>query len=196
VALDARLEGGVEAAERLSMPELAWRFLAARGDLHRRRSELDAAVREYAAAIERIESMRAGLVPGPLRLGFVTELRERVYADTIAVLAGPGGLGRPAEALEYAERARSRALVEQLALVLPRPPARAPAGLIDEERRLVELLRDRAAVGSGAEAGEHERLERDLGRVWAALEAVSPEYVAHRRAAPVSIAAIRDCLAS
>jgi hypothetical protein len=97
------------------MPELVWRFLGSRGDIQRWIGDFDAAYQDYRAAIESIESMRDGLTLEEHRIGFVTEVREKVYTGMITLLTDRTALWCPTEALAQLERVRSWTFLEQLA---------------------------------------------------------------------------------
>ena len=83
--------------------------LAARA--HRRLGQLDAAIARGRRAAEGIEPVRRSLGLGELRTAFVTD-KARVYADLVLALLEAD---RTAEALEVADNARSRALIEHMA---------------------------------------------------------------------------------
>ena len=83
--------------------------LAARA--HRRLGQLDAAIARGRRAAEGIERVRRSLGLGELRTAFVTD-KARVYADLVLALLEAD---RTAEALEVADNARSRALIEHMA---------------------------------------------------------------------------------
>lgn len=101
----------VEIAEQIQDLEVQWTAAYVLGCIQRqldRRLEALASFRESLAIIERL---RAGVVPvDEAKAGFL-DSRQAAYADTISLLME---LGRTAEALELAERARARAFLDLL----------------------------------------------------------------------------------
>jgi tetratricopeptide (TPR) repeat protein len=179
-------------ADQLGTPELAWRFLGARGDVQRLQLLYELAYQDYRAAIELIESMRSRLTLEEHRLGFVTEVRESTYTRMITLLADREGRWNSAEALLYVERAKSRVFLEQLATTSLPAPAGITHPLLDQERQLIQrlsgLIASRRTVGvANPELNDLiQNVEGELRATWEMLETVVPEYVALRRGTPVS----------
>lgn len=76
-----------------------------------RRNDVPEAVKQFKAAIEALESERAALDSEAGRLGYVTNKSE-IYAHLVDLLVQQGN---DAEAFEYVERGKARALVDMLA---------------------------------------------------------------------------------
>jgi hypothetical protein len=72
------------------------------------------AYEDYRLAVQQIESVRSRLTLQLYRLGYLSEERLVDYERLISLLASHEGLYRPAEALEYAERARARTFLDLL----------------------------------------------------------------------------------
>lgn len=105
--------------------DAAARVAAARGDL-------DTAVERALAAVEAVESARAGLAGDRLRELFLSE-RRASYALAVALLhergRGRGASGDAARALDVAMRAKSHALLDRLGKVPTAPAGDAVAAL-------------------------------------------------------------------
>jgi len=118
----AAAEASGSALGRWSAREGLGRVVEARGDLH-------GALDHLLAALDEIETVRAGLERGALRAGFFGELRP-AYAATVRVLAvlaaAEPGAGWDARALEVVQRAKARELLEALGPA-SRPGAPLPA---------------------------------------------------------------------
>lgn len=93
------------------------RALLERGRLRRRAGDEDGALRDYARGIDDLESQRERIASDELRILYF-ETARGLFEETIGLLTGRGDAGR---AFEYAERARSRALLDSLS----RPSAAA-----------------------------------------------------------------------
>ena len=91
--------------------ELYWLTLFARGRLAERQKEPIEAIGFYSRAIDVIEQQRSTINSETNKIGFVGD-KQAVYGRLIALLAGQG---RVAEAFDYVERSKSRALVDMLA---------------------------------------------------------------------------------
>lgn len=98
-------------SEIVNSGDLHWIALFDRGRLAERERIPERAIGFYTRAIETIEQQRSLINTEVNKIGFVGD-KQAVYARLIAALVARG---RDAEALEYAERAKSRALVDLLA---------------------------------------------------------------------------------
>ncbi len=85
-----------------------------RGDTYRLLGRHNQAYDDYCAALAHIEAVRGGLKPQPHRLGYLNEDRLVDYERLVRLLADRAGLYRPAESLEFAERARARTFLDLL----------------------------------------------------------------------------------
>jgi CHAT domain-containing protein/tetratricopeptide (TPR) repeat protein len=132
-ASSARLEVALAAARiadaRADSPAALWELSAAAGDVaaggyaarHEagrlrmralaRLGQFDSAAAAGRQAVEELERVRGAFGSAMLRTAYLAD-KQDVYADLIGVLRA---LGRPAEALQVADAARGRALVESLA---------------------------------------------------------------------------------
>jgi CHAT domain-containing protein len=131
--------------EAKDMPSLVYPCRHLLGTLAQARGDPQEALAEYDRAIEELERLRGRLMI-EFRAGFLED-KQVVYEDAVALTLD---LGQPPKSLEYAERAKSRALLDLLAYSLD-------LGIHAREDR------DRALV----EELTHLRAERDrLYRRW------------------------------
>lgn len=91
--------------------EIYWLILNDRGRISEHDDQQDAAINFYKQAVDVIESQRSTINTEANKIGFVGD-KQAVYGRLIALLLRAQ---RPAEAYEYMERAKSRALVDLLA---------------------------------------------------------------------------------
>jgi len=144
------------------------------------------AITQLRAALDVIERQRATIDTEASRIGFVGD-KQAVYAALVATLVR---LGRPAEALDIVERARSRALVDLLAGKTFAPRRGNPArvrDLLDEMNRL-----DRESAAPTADPAKR---TGELGRVQAGLAVAAPEVLPLVTVGAAGSAEIRDRLA-
>ena len=120
-----------------------------------------AAPQAYINAIDLLESWRGRLALGDLRMG-VAEPHIEVYEGAIRTLVANG---RDAAALEIAERARARLLLE---LMSERGLHAADTSREDEIR---QLLRERFLARADAEGGNATRLDREIDSLTKSLDA-------------------------
>ncbi|PKN26886.1 MAG: hypothetical protein CVU64_16920 [Deltaproteobacteria bacterium HGW-Deltaproteobacteria-21] len=91
--------------------ELYWLTLFERGRVAEQQNNFIEAIRFYSRAIEVIERQRSTIHSEVNKIGFVGD-KQTVYARLIALLSEQN---RAAEAFDYVERSKSRALVDMLA---------------------------------------------------------------------------------
>jgi len=91
--------------------ELYWLALFERGLLGERQGRLAEAISHYTRAVGVIEQQRSTINTEANKIGFVGD-KQAVYGQLIAALIEQG---RAAEAFDYVERSKSRALVDMLA---------------------------------------------------------------------------------
>ncbi len=91
--------------------EIYWLILNDRGRIAEQEKQLDVAITFYKQAIDVIEEQRSTINTEANKIGFVGD-KQSVYGRLIAALFNAQ---RPAEAYEYMERAKARALVDLLA---------------------------------------------------------------------------------
>lgn len=152
---------------------------------HRDRGEPGRALTEIEEAIGLIESRRAALLGLDLRASYFASRRD-YYAFHSALLLQQG---RTAEALEAAERARGRQLLDRLAESLAHVRADTKPDLA---ARVVEIERRLALAASKAQSGRAPEAEKLLAQLREAEEEIrraSPRYASLRR--PESIPAKR-----
>lgn len=123
------------------------------------------AITQLRAALEVIERQRATINTEASRIGFVGD-KQAVYAALVTTLVR---LGRPVEAQETVERAKSRALVDLLAGRKTFAPRRGdPAQVRDLLNEMNRLDRESATPNTNQAEGAR-------GRVQASLAAAAPE---------------------
>lgn len=90
--------------------DLYWVALFERGRIAEAEQQLDAAAVYYRQAVEIVELQRSSINTEASKIGFVGD-KQSLYARLVGILAAQG---KAAEAFEYVERAKSRALVDML----------------------------------------------------------------------------------
>lgn len=111
-------------AERHALPQLAQRCHTALGLIAAASGDPIDAEAAFRRAVTMIEALRAPLPAEEFRTAFVAD-KLTPYAELVRVCLA--AKNRTGEALEYVERARSRALLDMLGGALPpRPPTRDP----------------------------------------------------------------------
>jgi len=106
----ANLVAAAGMADALFMPEIAWRAQRQLADLFDAEKNRSAQIAALYASLGIIEGMRARIRVEEYAAGFIDDKLE-VYSALIGVLAAEN---RPGEALEVAERARSRGFLDLL----------------------------------------------------------------------------------
>jgi CHAT domain-containing protein len=91
--------------------DIHWLLLFDRGRIAEREGQAAESIRWYREAVEVIERQRATINTEASKIGFVGD-KQALYRQLVGVLVAEG---RAALAFEYAERAKSRALVDLLA---------------------------------------------------------------------------------
>ncbi len=193
------------ARETGSRPDEAWALLltarACRAD-----GSLDEARRHVELAVERIESARTAVAAEDLRATYLASKQE-YYEEWIGLLMAldrrDPAAGWAARALDVAERARARTLLDALAEVGSRVRADLDPAVAAEQESLRHRLneaerhrREAAAAGDGDAAAAAGREIRALTAEHRALEtrirATSPRYADLVQPEPLDAAAIRD----
>jgi len=148
--------------------EIFWLVLYDRGRIAESDGRPDAALDFYRQSVEVVEAQRRSIGSEASKIGFVGD-KQAVYRQLVALLVAQG---RAAEAFEYVERAKSRALVDLLAErqgFAPRGPAEATAVLA----QLAGLEERSTTLGGGAE--ERVRLRSAVGDLTRELRRKAPE---------------------
>lgn len=110
----------VDAADAVANPEMRWIALSRRAKVLLAAGREDEAWLSLAAALEAIETLRAGIEPSDeAKAGFMEDKQE-VYSDAVDLLVERG---QPGLALEVSERARARALLDLLAAASDSDPS-------------------------------------------------------------------------
>ena len=163
--------GNLFAFKRLSeIGEIYWLALYERGRIAAKESDAAGATEYWSNAVEVIERQRSTISTEASKIGFVGN-KQAVYARLIAVLIEQG---RIAEAFDYVERSKSRALVDMLA---SKKDFAAPD---QEQTRLVLAQLDvadlsRRVQNEGAKPDEQVEGTRNLQVAQQALQSAAPE---------------------
>jgi tetratricopeptide (TPR) repeat protein len=192
----------LEMARLLRNRDGLFRGLVGRGDTYVSQGDPHRAHADYREAIEIIEELRGHLVTEEHRIGFLRGGKATVYQRMVQLVWS--ALRRPGEALEYSERARSRALLELLATTPLASPTAVNPTILAEEQVLTRALRvqqqalrsatndqQRRAIADEIAAGQQE-----LRQTIEALLSAAPEYAALRLGHPLSVAGIKGLLRS
>lgn len=184
--------------------EAATLYLMARtkrdlGDLVEARSGIE-------AAVDIVESVRAGVVSSELRASYLAAVRQyyELYTDVLMRLdrVHPGR-SHAARALHVTERGRARALLEMLAEATVDVRQGVSADLLEQERTLRQLLAAKAERQSRLLNGRHspqqakamkeetEQLLTQLQEVEAQIKATSPRYAALTQPNPLTVEQIQ-----
>jgi len=147
--------------------EMYYLVLYDRGRIALIEGDTSSAINYFKQAIEVIESQRSSITLERFKIGFAGN-KQAVYSIMVKTLADAG---RPAQALEYAERGKARALVDMLAyrkdFKSNTQPARAQE-LLEELDELERLSLSAANSDKGAST-------RSIQGTRNAIEKVNPE---------------------
>lgn len=113
-----------------------------------KKNQRDEAIAHLKVAVDALESERAAIDSEAGRLGYVTN-KSDIYAQLVEQLVAAG---QDAEAFEYAERGKSRALVDMLATRRAGQPARPEDGVLARAMQRVDDA-DSAQRGMAGVAG-------------------------------------------
>lgn len=136
---------------------------------------VDSAIAAGARAVTLVERVRGGLAGDPIRSAYVAD-RAAVYGDYIVALLRRG---RAEEAFAVADRARSRALLERLALVGRQPKnALLPPELVESERLLkrIDALMESLRSAAPPPASQRARVADATAEIVSRLRAARVEY--------------------
>lgn len=135
--------------------DIYWIVLYDRGRIAEHDGKTDEALNYYRQAIEVIEEQRSSLNTEASKIGFVGS-RQSVYRDAIRLLAASG---RVAEAFEYVERSKSRALVDMLA---SKHDFAVPSGNAEQVRALLNMANSAEVTARALDAPDEPAQTRNL----------------------------------
>jgi CHAT domain-containing protein len=147
-----------------------WSVLYDLGRIARAEGDADGAARRFSQAVEVIESQRANINTEAAKIGFIGD-KQAVYGALVSLLVERG---RAAEALEYVERGKSRALVDLLAERKDLAP-QDQAGAAETLAQLAGLERKYAISSAGAASGDTAQLRSALSATRDGLRRQAPE---------------------
>jgi tetratricopeptide (TPR) repeat protein len=169
------------------------------GDMHLLTGQLHDAARNYADAVDALESVRHRLLLEEEALSYFDEPHLEVYDRLVRLYVS--GLSNPIQALVWEEKAKAREFLRRLSLTEIARSRRTPKDLIDRETQLLTQLHQTAAIISIASEPSrlaavraYESVEVALHTVWTEIKFFDPEYVTMRRGEPASWEEIQKCL--
>lgn len=125
-------------AERQSLPQIALRCYTSLGLLAAAKGNKDEAEKAFKQAAQQVEALRAPLPAEEFYTAFMAD-KLTPYTELARLCLADGSPERILEALDYVERARSRALVDMLRGILPFRPKPRDAFEAELFARLEEL---------------------------------------------------------
>jgi CHAT domain-containing protein/tetratricopeptide (TPR) repeat protein len=173
---------GLAIAERLGESLPAAEALAGLGRVARGNGDLLASRGHLLEAVDRIESIRAGVAQSELRALFlgVTQSTYEAAIDTLVALHHQQpSAGYAAEALALSERRRARVLVELLAEAQTDLRAGADRTLLDSEDAIQRRLNARAAARAAATGADRTSADREISDLVAELRAARADIRRH-----------------
>lgn len=184
-----KLEEAKKYAPPAGIVALSYGICRSMGLCHEMLGQPDMAYRDYLESIENVELVRGGFVMEEDRLDVMWDKAD-VYGNMVSLCVRMGDVER---AWEFAERSKSRTLLDSLRFVEIRPPEGMPDRLRAGEAASLEAIKAAYARARGALAPEDEqallaridRLRADLDGLYAEMEATYPEYVELRRGTPL-----------
>lgn len=135
--------------------DLHWIVLYDRGRIAEREGKPGEAIGFFTNAISIIERQRASLNTEASKIGFVGS-KQQVYQDLIRLLITGG---RHAEAFEYVERSKARALVDMLA---SKTDFSVPSGNVDQARAILAMADSADSESRGVEVADTAAKTRNL----------------------------------
>ncbi len=106
----AAFDEALSSARIMDMGDLYWIALFERGRIAEVEKQLEEAAAYYRRAVDVVELQRSSINTEASKIGFVGD-KQRLYARLVGILVARG---KQAEAFEYVERSKSRALVDML----------------------------------------------------------------------------------
>jgi CHAT domain-containing protein len=170
--------------------DVAWLVYYDLGRLALRRGDNRDVRRYYASSIEVVESMRRSISSDQGRIGFVAE-KAAVYGAMIDFLAHKG---EAEAALEYAERARSRALVDMLASRDSLAPRELPTAEAGERLRELSQAEGAAEVASALPPAQAATVAERATSQRARLASAAPSLAPLLSVQPLDLPALRNSI--
>ncbi|HZX32705.1 MAG TPA: CHAT domain-containing protein, partial [Rhodocyclaceae bacterium] len=124
-----------------------WIVLYDRGRIAEKQGNPAQAVDFFTKAVEVIERQRSTLNSEASKIGFIGG-KQKVYQDLVRLLVAQQ---RPAEAFEYVERSKARALVDMLAA---KKDFAIPSGNVEQVRALLDMADKAEAEARAVQAGD------------------------------------------
>ena len=185
---------GVEAlrlAQEVESPELEWQARLVLARAARVSGDAESALAHLRSGIDVVNGVRGRVLSDAGKVGYL-DTRQSVFHELVDALEAAG---RPGEALEVAEAARSRAFADLLA---GREVALKPidaASLKDIREAEVSLRAQTRVAAAGTSTGDETlrrraAVETDLGRRLSSLHAAQPELASLVVAEPVAASEI------
>ncbi len=151
--------------------ELHWMAHFERGRASGRLGDPDAALEDFRRAADLVERQRSSVNTEANKIGFVAD-KQAVYARIVEALVARG---EPGEALDYAERAKSRALVDLLAARRDFAVAGPQAGRARALVEAIDAAEARAAIQDDAPATAASQPLRQLAPLRDEVRQLAPE---------------------
>lgn len=174
-------------ADSLRDPAARYEGLAALGSAYEALGQEDRALATFRSGIDLLESWRGRLSMGDLRLG-ITRPRMEVYEGAIRMLVRRGSAD---EALDVAERARARLLLDLMS------DRSSPTDTVSRRGLLRLSLRDRYAAREDAPPERREAIDAEIEQLGGELAALDAEPAneesgrgASRNPSPISSGAV------
>lgn len=157
----AVLDSGLVYLGDYTMPDLEWRLLWMKARSSRELASVQEAIRNYQQAAVVVETMRQSLSAEAFKQGFLEDKGD-LYADIISYLFA---LGRPADALEFAERAKSRSFIDMLATRSATSRGSAGMSVASALRDSIDMYRYRLGSLESQPGVKTAALEEEISRV-------------------------------
>lgn len=170
---------------------LYWPALLDRAKIARAQRQDREAERLLREAVEVIEKQRSSIQSEAGRIGYVGD-KQAVYQELIGLLVAGN---RPAEAFEFVERAKGRALVDLLASQNIAPRSDDRARVQNAYRELARTERELGIVGDAGSGGDDKRTRGVAVALKKDLVSQAPEFVSLVSVTGTPVNEIRGLLA-
>jgi tetratricopeptide (TPR) repeat protein len=195
---DQYLTQALSIAEKEANPDDLYNINLNRGDIRMMAGRVPQAINDYKAGVKVAESIRANLLLEKEALDYFAWPNLTVYDRLVRIVAR---LGQHKEALDWAERGKSREFLRRLRLSEIKVGDNIPNKLIDQEMQAVKQLRQATAQLEAIDKPNlmdalknYQQLEDNLYQLWNEIEGLAPEYVALRQGKPASWQDLQKCL--